>query len=98
MLGRPELPPHFYSEILHQDACQPATADGRALVTALAVDDRVPARHRFQAVDLLFRAATVAERHLAETWPAAPQHADPASEDRARSTVQGHGCGARRAG
>ncbi|WP_158828107.1 hypothetical protein [Streptomyces sp. NRRL S-118] len=80
----------FYSEILHQDTCQPATADGLALVTALAVDDRIPARHRFQAVDLLFRAATVAERHLAETWPATPQHADPDSEARARSAVQDH--------
>ncbi|MFF2363800.1 hypothetical protein ACFVU0_13930 [Streptomyces sp. NPDC058122] len=80
----------FCSEILHQDACQPATADGLALVTALVVDDRIPARHRFQAVDLLFRAATVAERHLAETWPATPQHADPDSEARAHSAVQAH--------
>ncbi|MCX5114813.1 hypothetical protein OOK13_41475 [Streptomyces sp. NBC_00378] len=62
----------FYNEILHQDTCQPATADGLALAAALAVDDRIPARHRFQAVDLLFSAATVAERHLAEAWPAAP--------------------------
>lgn len=80
----------FYNEILHQDTCQSATADGLALVTALAVDDRIPARHRFQAVDLLFRAATVAERHLAETWPATPQHADADSEARARSAVQAH--------
>ncbi|MEU4173307.1 hypothetical protein AB0F46_41540 [Streptomyces sp. NPDC026665] len=80
----------FYSEILHQDTCQPATADGLALVAALAVDDRIPARHRFQAVDLLFRAATVSERHLTETWPATPQHADPASEARAHSAVQAH--------
>ncbi|MFF3420847.1 hypothetical protein ACFYW9_40340 [Streptomyces sp. NPDC002698] len=80
----------FYNEILHQDTCQPATADGLALVTALAVDDRVPARHRFQAVELLVRAATVAERHLAESWPATPQHADPDSEARARNAVQAH--------
>ncbi|MEU2509689.1 hypothetical protein ABZ621_33990 [Streptomyces sp. NPDC007863] len=60
----------FYNEILHQDTCRPATADGLALVTVVAGDDRIPARHRFQAVDLLFRAATVAERHRAETWPA----------------------------
>lgn len=80
----------FYSEILHQVTCQQATAGGLALVAALAVDDRIPARHRFQAVDLLFRAATVAERHLAETWPATPQHADPDSEARARSAVQAH--------
>ncbi|WP_420037764.1 hypothetical protein ACN2WE_40900 [Streptomyces sp. cg28] len=78
----------FYNEILHQDTCQPATADGLVLLAALAVDDRIPARHRFQAVDLLFRAATVAERRLAETWPATPRHADPDSEVRARSAVQ----------
>jgi hypothetical protein len=80
----------FYNEILHQDTCQPATADGLSLIAALAVDDRIPARQRFQAVDLLFNAATVAERHLAETWPATPQHADPDSEARARSAVQAH--------
>ncbi|MEE1750986.1 hypothetical protein [Streptomyces sp. SP18CS02] len=80
----------FYNEILHQDTCQPATADGLALVAALALDERIPARQRFQAVDLLFSAATVAERHLAETWPATPQHADPDSEARARSVVQAH--------
>ena len=80
----------FYNEILHQDTCQPDTAAGLALVTALAVDDRIPAQHRFQAVDLLFSAATVTERHLAETWPATPQHADPDSEARARSAVQAH--------
>ncbi|MFD8676524.1 hypothetical protein ACFV1A_26020 [Streptomyces seoulensis] len=80
----------FYSEILHQDTCQPATADGLALVKALAVDDRISARHRFQAVDMLVRAATVAERHLAESWPNTPQHADPDSEARARSAVQAH--------
>ncbi|MFF1840014.1 hypothetical protein ACFVXE_38635 [Streptomyces sp. NPDC058231] len=80
----------LYNEILHQDTCQPATADGLALIAALALDDRIPARHRFQAIDLLFRAATVAERHLAETWPATPPHADPDSEAQARSTVQDH--------
>ncbi|MFD5814140.1 hypothetical protein [Streptomyces sp. NPDC127038] len=80
----------FYNEILHQDNCQPATADGLALVAALAVDDRIPAQHRFQAVDLLFKAATVAERHLAEAWSAAPQRAEPDSEARARSAVRAH--------
>ncbi|MFF3091830.1 hypothetical protein ACFVRB_43400 [Streptomyces nojiriensis] len=80
----------FYNEILHQDTCQPYTAEGLALLAALAVDDRIPARHRFQAVDLLFRTATVAERHLAETWPATPQHADPDSEARACKAVQLH--------
>ncbi|MFF5922613.1 hypothetical protein ACFY8C_30415 [Streptomyces flavochromogenes] len=78
----------FYNEILHQDTCRPATAAGLVLLRALAVDDRVPARQRFESVDLLFRAATVAERYLAETWPATPQHADPESAARARSAVQ----------
>ncbi|MGW8767761.1 helix-turn-helix domain-containing protein [Streptomyces sp. NPDC055815] len=78
----------FYNEILHQDTCQPATADGLALLVALAVDERIPAQHRFQAVGLLFSAATVAERHLTETWPATSEHADPDSEARARSAVQ----------
>ncbi|MFI6289621.1 hypothetical protein ACIBCM_33635 [Streptomyces sp. NPDC051018] len=80
----------FSNEILHQDTCRPATADGLALLAALAADDRIPAPHRFQAVDLLFRAATVTERHLVESWPATPQHADPHSEARARSAVQAH--------
>ncbi|MEV5989535.1 hypothetical protein AB0L85_32080 [Streptomyces sp. NPDC052051] len=80
----------FYNEILHQDTCQPATADGLALIAALALDERIPAPQRFQAVGLLFSAATVAERHLAETWPATPQHADPGSDARARSAVQAH--------
>ncbi|MCX4816606.1 hypothetical protein OG601_39055 [Streptomyces sp. NBC_01239] len=80
----------FYNEILHQDTCQPYTADGLALLAALAADDRIPARHRFQAVDLLFRAATVTERHLAETWPTTPQHADPDSEARACTAVLLH--------
>ncbi|MEU5385242.1 hypothetical protein [Kitasatospora cineracea] len=78
----------FYGEILHQDTCRPATADGLVLLAALAADDRVPARYRFQVVHLLFRAATVAERHLAATWPNTPQHADPNSEHRARIAVQ----------
>ncbi|MFB7714026.1 hypothetical protein [Streptomyces sp. NPDC056105] len=77
-----------YNEILHQDACQPATADGLVLFAALAVDDGIPARHRLRAVDLLYRAATVAERHLTETWPATPQRADLDSEARACSAVQ----------
>ncbi|WP_046777044.1 hypothetical protein [Streptomyces yangpuensis] len=80
----------FYSEILHQDTCQPSTADGLDLLAALAIDDRVPARHRFQAVGLLFSAATVAERHLAEAWPATPHHADPDSEARACDAVLSH--------
>ncbi|WP_380286457.1 hypothetical protein [Kitasatospora purpeofusca] len=80
----------FYNEILHQDTCRPDTADGLALLAVLAVDDRIPARHRFEAVSLLLKTATVAERHLAETWPAVPQHADPDSETRARNAVQGH--------
>ncbi len=80
----------FYGEILHQDTCRPATAAGLALVAALAVDSRVPARQRFRAVDLLFRAATVTERHLAETWPVTPAHADPDSEALARTAVLAH--------
>ncbi|KAB1978538.1 hypothetical protein [Streptomyces triticiradicis] len=80
----------FYNEILHQGTCRPATAGGLTLLAALAVDDRIPARHRFRVVGLLFSAATVAERHLAEAWPATPPHADPDSEARARSAVQAH--------
>jgi hypothetical protein len=80
----------FCNEILHQDTCGPATADGLSLIAALAVDERVPARRRFLCVDLLFRAATAADRHLAETWPATPHHADPDSDARARSAVQAH--------
>ncbi|QIQ03628.1 hypothetical protein [Streptomyces liangshanensis] len=80
----------FFSEILHQDTCLPGTADGVPLLAALAVDDRVPARHRFTVVDLLFRTATVTDRHRAESWPAAPRHADPGSEARARSAVRVH--------
>ncbi|MFD7961790.1 hypothetical protein ACFV5J_13430 [Streptomyces zaomyceticus] len=78
----------FYNEILHQDTCRPATAEGLVLLAALAGDDRIPARHRFQAVQLLLRAATVAERHLADTWPATPRHAAPGSEVRARDAVR----------
>ncbi|WP_405658598.1 hypothetical protein OG379_02060 [Streptomyces sp. NBC_01166] len=78
----------FCNDIVHQDTCHPATADGLVLLAALALDDRIPAQYRFQAVNLLFRAATVAERRLAETWPATAPHADPESEARARSTVQ----------
>ncbi|MEU5660507.1 hypothetical protein ABZ802_33565 [Streptomyces sp. NPDC047737] len=78
----------FYNEILHQDTCQPDTADGLVLLAALALDDRVPARHRFKVLKVLFAAATVAERHLAEAWPAAPPDVDPDSEARARRTVQ----------
>ncbi|MFE4588400.1 hypothetical protein [Streptomyces laurentii] len=66
------------------------TADGLALVAALAVDDRIPARQRFEAISLLFKAGTVAERHLAETGPATPRQGDPDSEARARSAVQDH--------
>ncbi|MFF5505907.1 hypothetical protein [Streptomyces roseolus] len=80
----------FFNEILPQDTCRPDTADGLALLAALAGDDRIPARHRFQTVDLLFRAATVAERHLAEAWPATPPHADADSEARARGAVRTH--------
>ncbi|WAZ19035.1 hypothetical protein STRCI_000055 [Streptomyces cinnabarinus] len=78
----------FYNAILHQDTCQQGTAGGVALLAVLAVDDRVPARRRFDAVDLLFCAATVTERKLAGCWPDTPPHADPDSEDRARRAVQ----------
>lgn len=78
----------FYNDILHQDTCQPDTADAVPLLAALAADDRVPARQRFEAVDLLFNIATVTERHLATSWPHLPPHADPASEDHARTAVQ----------
>ncbi|MGP4088290.1 hypothetical protein [Streptomyces sp. KR55] len=77
----------FYNEILHQDTCQPDTADGITLLAALAVDDRVPARQRFEAVHLLFSAATVGDRH-AGSWPSTPRHADSESEARARSAVE----------
>ncbi|MFJ8983048.1 hypothetical protein [Streptomyces sp. NPDC102282] len=74
----------FYNEILHQDTCQPGTADGVPLLAALAVDGRVPPQQRFKAIDLLFSTATVADRHLADFWPDSPRHEDPESEDRAR--------------
>ena len=63
-------------------------APGRA--AAIAVDDRVPARHRFDAIDLLFDIATVSDRHQAECWPQQPPHADPVSEEAARSAVHKH--------
>ncbi|MFV5994985.1 hypothetical protein ACNPQM_21620 [Streptomyces sp. NPDC056231] len=98
MLFEPSADPHwandifflgdFYNAILHQDTCQPHTADGVALLTALAVDDRIPPQHRFQTVVLLFHIATVADRHLARCWPDTPPHADPGSEDRAREAVR----------
>lgn len=78
----------FYNEILHQDTCQPDTADGVPLLATLAVDDRVPPQQRFEAVDLLLHAATVAGRHLADCWPNAPRHTDPESEKRAREAVR----------
>jgi hypothetical protein len=78
----------FYNEILHQDTCQPGTADGVPLLAALAVDDRVPPQQRFEAIDLLFSTATVADRHLADCWPNSPRHANPESEDRAREAVR----------
>ncbi|MGW1013201.1 hypothetical protein ACWD4X_24575 [Streptomyces termitum] len=78
----------FYSEILHQDDCGPDTAEGLSLAVALALDARIPARQRFQAVRLLFSAATVAERRLAEAWPGVPRHADADSEARARHAVR----------
>ncbi|MFF8599951.1 hypothetical protein ACF06M_25950 [Streptomyces sp. NPDC015238] len=80
----------FYNAILHQDTCQPGTAEGLVLLVTLALDERVPARQRFEAVDLLFSAATVAERHLAEAWPTTPPHADADSEARARRAVRAH--------
>ncbi|MFJ7985814.1 hypothetical protein [Streptomyces sp. NPDC096351] len=80
----------FFNEILHQDTCRPSTAGGLALVAALAVDDRIPARYRFKAVTLLFTAATVTERRLAESRPSAPIHSAPADEASARSAVRTH--------
>ncbi|MGW7312288.1 hypothetical protein [Streptomyces sp. NPDC054865] len=78
----------FYNEILHQDTCQPGTAAGVPLLAALAVDDRVPPQQRFEAIGLLFSAATVTDRHLANCWPDSPRHADPESENRAREAVR----------
>lgn len=78
----------FYNEILHQDTCRRGTAHGVPLLAALAVDDRVPPQQRFEAIDLLFSTATVADRHLADCWPDSPRHADSESEDRAREAVR----------
>ncbi|MFE7803059.1 hypothetical protein [Nocardia sp. NPDC057440] len=78
----------FYNGILHQDTCQPHTADGVPLLAALAFDDRVPPQQRFRAISLLFSIATVADRHLADCWPDTPRYADPGSEDRAREAVR----------
>ncbi|MFE7216708.1 hypothetical protein ACFU93_44230 [Streptomyces sp. NPDC057611] len=80
----------FYSEILHQDTCRPETAHGVPLIAAVAVDDQVPERRRFGAVKLLFSAATVAERHLAECWPGSAPHLDADSEARTRAAVASH--------
>ncbi|KJY26857.1 hypothetical protein [Streptomyces sp. NRRL S-495] len=78
----------FCNEILHQDTCRPGAADGLVLLAHLATGDRVPARQRFEAVHLLFKAATVTERGLAEAWPATPKDADPDSEALARNAVR----------
>ncbi|MFI1439065.1 hypothetical protein [Streptomyces fructofermentans] len=78
----------FYSEVLHQDTCDPYTAGAVPLLAALAVDDRVPPRQRFQVVGLLFAVATVTERHRAQCWPDTPPHADPDSEYRAGEAVR----------
>lgn len=56
----------FYNDILHPDTCGPYTADGVPLSAAIAGDDRVPARHRFDAVDLLFDIATNAVADVAQ--------------------------------
>ncbi|MFF7214774.1 hypothetical protein ACFZAU_30240 [Streptomyces sp. NPDC008238] len=77
----------FYNGILHQDTCQASTAEGLVLLAVLAGDDRVPARERVGLVNVLFSAATVAERHQASCWPDTPPHADPESEARARAVV-----------
>ncbi|MER5965393.1 hypothetical protein [Streptomyces sp. NPDC002057] len=78
----------FYTGILHQDTCQPGTADGVPLLTALAADDRVPPQQRFEAIHLMLSTATVTGRHLADSWPNSPRHADPESEGRAREVVR----------
>jgi hypothetical protein len=80
----------FYNVILHQDTCRASTAAGIPMLAALAIDDRVPARQRFDLVDLLFSAATAAERHQAASWPQTPRHADPDAESRSRAAVQAH--------
>lgn len=81
---------YFYNGILHQGTCWPTTADGVPLLAAIAVDDRVPPRHRFDAMDLLFDIATVSDRRRAECWPQQPPHADPVSEEAARTAVHEH--------
>ncbi|GAA2021436.1 hypothetical protein GCM10009839_18080 [Catenulispora yoronensis] len=78
----------FYNSILHQDTCNQFTADGVPLLAALAVDDRVPARHRMELVEILFSIATVPDRRLAECWPQTPPHADPDGEARATATAE----------
>ncbi|GAA2047764.1 hypothetical protein GCM10009839_61290 [Catenulispora yoronensis] len=78
----------FYNDILHQDTCGPQTVDGVPLLAAIAVDERVPPQHRFDAVKLLFSIATVSGRHEAQNWPDTPPHADPRSEEAARAAVQ----------
>jgi hypothetical protein len=78
----------FYNEILHQDTCDPHTADGVQVVAWLAADDRVPAPHRMGLVDFLFAIATVGERHAADCWPDEHPNADPVSQARARAAVQ----------
>ncbi|GAA1966797.1 hypothetical protein [Catenulispora subtropica] len=80
----------FYNDILHQDTCDPHTADGVPLLVAIAVDDRVPPQQRFDAVELLFDIATVSGRHEAESWPNTPPHADPRSEEKASAAVQAY--------
>ncbi|ACU73178.1 hypothetical protein Caci_4314 [Catenulispora acidiphila DSM 44928] len=80
----------FSNDILHQDTCGPHTADGVPLLAAIAAADRVPPRHRFDAVELLVDIATVTERHEAECWPDPPPHADFLSEPEARVAVHAH--------
>ncbi|MFC9473095.1 hypothetical protein ACFTS5_13015 [Nocardia sp. NPDC056952] len=78
----------FYDGFLHQDTCQPHTAEGVPVLAALAVDDRVPPQQRFRAISLLFSIATVADRRLGDCWPDTPRYADPGNEDRAREAVR----------
>lgn len=70
---RPDLLAEFCDEILHQDTCRPRTADGLALLAALAVEDRV--RSRPPCVPSRHRAATAPPPRrapVAATWPAHP--------------------------
>ncbi|MCP2310998.1 hypothetical protein [Kitasatospora paracochleata] len=78
----------FYNEIHHQDTCDTYTAEGVRLLTALAVDDRVPPRDRFDLVRMLLSIATEADRHTAEYWPGRHPQADAAAASRARSAVE----------